>query len=122
MNQLDDAIREALSAEDAKALDRYASDPSVVQQVLDAFRGRMALLYAFGWIIGGALFGVGVYFAWRFITAPDVASMLRWLGGAGLAALGVAMVKLWFWAGLQSNAVIREVKRLELQIARLAAR
>ena len=52
----------------------------------------------------------------------DIVAMLRWAAGAGLAALGLAMVKLWFLAELQSNAVIREVKRLELQVARLAAR
>jgi hypothetical protein len=122
MNPLDEAIRQALSADDATALDRYAADPSLVQQVADAFRGRLALLNAFSWIVGLALFGVGLYCAWRFMTAADVASMLRWLGGAGLAALGLTMVKLWFWLELQSNAVIREVKRLELQVARLASR
>ena len=38
MTQIDDAIRQALSAEDAKALEHYR-DPSVLQQVLEAFRG-----------------------------------------------------------------------------------
>ena len=122
MTQIDEAIRQALSAEDAKALERYGADPSVLQQVLEAFRGRMALLNTVGWIAGAAMFGFGLYCGWRFMGTTDVVAMLRWGAGAGLAALGVAMVKLWFWAGLQSNAVIREVKRLELQVARLAAR
>lgn len=122
MNQIDEAIRQALSAEDAKALERYGSDPSVLQQVLEAFRGRMALLNTVGWIAGAAMFGFGLYCGWRFMGTTDIVSMLRWAAGAGLAALGLAMVKLWFWAGVQSNAVIREVKRLELQVARLAAR
>ena len=122
MTQIDEAIRQALSAEDAKALERYAADPSILQQVLEAFHGRMALLIVVGWIAGAAMFGVGLYCAWRFMGTVDIVAMLRWAAGAGLAALGLAMVKLWFLAELQSNAVIREVKRLELQVARLAAR
>jgi hypothetical protein len=122
MTRLDDAIHQALSEEDAKALERYAEDPTLMDQVLETFRGRMALLNTIGWVAGIAIFGLGVYCGWRFLTAPDVPAMLRWGGGAGLAALGVTLIKLWFWLELQSNAVIREVKRLELQIARLAAR
>jgi hypothetical protein len=34
----------------------------------------------------------------------------------------VAILKIWFWMEMHKNAVLREVKRLELQIARLAAR
>ena len=34
----------------------------------------------------------------------------------------VAMLKLWYFMEMNKNAVTREVKRLELQIARLAKR
>jgi len=30
------------------------------------------------------------------------------------------MLKLWFWMQMDKNTVIREVKRLELQVATLA--
>ena len=59
MNQIDDAIRQALSAEDAKALERYATEPSLLQRVLEAFSGRLALLNALALFLGFALFGVG---------------------------------------------------------------
>ena len=31
----------------------------------------------------------------------------------------VAFMKVWFWMRMESNRVIRELKRLELQIAHL---
>lgn len=122
MNQIDDAIRQALSAEDAEALERYATEPSLLQRVLEAFSGRLALLNALALFLGFALFGVGLYSAWRFMSESDLAEMLKWGGATGLAALSMIATKLWFWSELRSNAVIREVKRLELQVARLAAR
>ena len=122
MNQIDDDIRQALSAEDAEALERYATEPSLVQRVLEAFSGRLALLNALALFLGFALFGVGLYSAWRFMSESDLAEMLKWGGATGLAALSMIATKLWFWSELRSNAVIREIKRLELQVARLAAR
>ena len=63
----------------------------------------------------------GVVFAWRFLYAPDLADMLRWGAASALAFAGVALVKVWFWLELQKNAVVRELKRLEVQVASLAA-
>ena len=119
---LDEAIRQALSAEDAKALERYGSDSSLIQQVMEAFQGRTAMLNVLVWIVALVLFVASVYCGWRFFEAIDVPQMLRWGGATLLAVISLISAKLWFWQELKSNAVIREVKRLELQVARLAAR
>lgn len=47
--------------------------------------------------------------------------MLRWGAATALALAGVLLVKVWFWLELQKNAIVREVKRLELQVASVAA-
>ena len=60
-------------------------------------------------------------FAWRFVHAPHVGEMLRWGAATALALAGVLLVKVWFWLELQKNAIVREVKRLELQVASVAA-
>jgi hypothetical protein len=31
------------------------------------------------------------------------------------------MIKVWFWMEIQKNAIVREIKRVELQVANLAA-
>ena len=58
--------------------------------------------------------------AWRFVHAPDLADMLRWGAASALAFAGVALVKVWFWLELQKNTIVRELKKLELQVASLA--
>lgn len=119
MNELDRAIRQSLSAEDAELLERV--DPSLRQQVLATFEGQLRWLNGAGWIAGFVLFGVASVMTWRFIYAPTLEEMLRWGAAAALGFAGLALIKVWFWMELQKNAILREVKRLEVQVAALAA-
>ena len=47
---------------------------------------------------------------------------LRWGIPAGVLLLMSLMIKMGMWPTLQANRVIRELKRLELQIARASQR
>ncbi|MFZ2031546.1 MAG: DUF6768 family protein [Vitreimonas sp.] len=122
MSDLDKAIREGYSAEDAALMQRLASDPTMTRQVLDAFQGPFGGLNILSVVFTLAMLGAGGYCVWRFLDAADVRDMLIWGGGAAIALCGIAMVKLWFWMELQRNATVREIKRLELQVSRLASR
>ena len=121
MNDLDRAIRQSLSAEDAELLDRLGQNQALHQQVLATFEGQLRWVNVAGWIFGVLLFGVTCVMAWRFVHAPELEDMLRWGAASALGFAGVALVKVWFWMELQKNAIMREVKRLELQVASLAA-
>ena len=122
MSNLDRAIREALSKEDAEFLARFEDQSTPIGEVLDTFRGQWALMNAFAAVITFVLFGVFVYFAWQMFAAADVRDVVLWSVGAVIAMLGVAMLKMYFWMEMNKNVLLREVKRLELQVARLAAR
>jgi hypothetical protein len=121
MNDLDQAIRRSLSEEDADLLDRLGADQTLHRQVLATFEGQLRWWNAAGWLAGLVLFGVASLAALRFVEAHDVGNMLRWGGVSALAFAGIALIKIWFWLELQKNAIVREVKRLEVQVAGLAA-
>jgi hypothetical protein len=121
MNDLDRAIRQSLSAEDAELLDRLGADQALHRQVLATFEGQLRWVNVGGWFAGFLLFVAASVMAWRFLQAQELNEMLRWGAGSALAFAGLALVKLWFWMELQKNAIMREVKRLELQVASLAA-
>ena len=121
MNDLDQAIRQSLSAEDAALLDRLGADQALHRQVLSTFEGRLRWFNVAGWIAGLVLFGVACVLAWRFVQAEELRDMLRWGAASALAFAGIALIKVWFWLELQKNAIVREVKRLEVQVASLAA-
>ena len=120
MNDLDQAIRESLSSEDTELFDRLGADQALHRQVLATFEGQLRWFNTAGWIAGLVLFGVASVSAWRFVQAEELGDMLRWGGASALAFAGLGLVKVWFWLELQKNAVVRELKRLELQVARLA--
>jgi hypothetical protein len=122
MTGIDEAIRSALSDEDARLLERFGADLPLPQQLQDSFRGHMGLINAISWAAGFVIFGVAVYCGWRFLQAADTAGMLRWAVGLLIAAMALLAIKIFAWMELEKNAVVREVKRLELQVARLAAR
>jgi hypothetical protein len=122
MTNLDQAIRQALSAEDAEFLARFEKDAPFHEQVLGTFTGQWGVLNVFAAILTFALFGVFVYCAWNAFSVQDERATVLWSGGAMLAMLAVAMLKMYFWMELNKNILLREVKRLELQVARLASR
>jgi hypothetical protein len=121
MNEFDRAIRETLSAEDARLFDRLGADQALHREVLATFEDRHRWFNVAGWIAGFGLFAAGCAFGWRFVNAGETGEMLRWGAASALAFAGLALVKVWFWLELQKNAVVREVKRLEVQVASLAA-
>jgi hypothetical protein len=120
-NDLDRAIRQSLSTEDAELLDRLGADESLHRQVLATFESQFRWFNAAGLIAGLVLFGLACVFAWRFMHATDLTEMLRWGAAAALAFAGVLLVKVWFWMEMHKNAILREVKRLQVQVASLAA-
>ncbi|MEQ1820104.1 MAG: DUF6768 family protein [Terricaulis sp.] len=122
MSNLDRAIRDALSKEDAEFLSRFDDHSTPVGEVLDTFRGQWALMNAFAALITFAMFGAFAYCVWHMFATTDARDTVLWSVGAIIAMLGVAMLKMYFWMEINKNAVLREVKRLELQIARLASR
>jgi len=121
MTDLDQAIRESLSSEDTELFDRLGADQALHRQVLATFEGQLRWFNIAGWIAGFVLFGVASVSAWRFVQAQEFDDMLRWGAASALAFAGLALIKVWFWLELQKNAIVREVKRLEVQVASLAA-
>lgn len=122
MTNLDQAIRQALSAEDAEFLARFEDKQSPINEALGTFSGRWGLLNVFAAFITFALFGAFVCCAWNALAAGDLRETVLWSSGALIAMLGVAILKMYFWMEIQKNAVLREVKRLELQVARFVAK
>lgn len=121
MDDLDRKIEAALSAEDRAVLSQYG-EQGLLGQVRGLFSGKLGWLSAVTFVAATLMFAIGVWAAWKFYHADDIATMLRWAGLAWFGLMAQIMIKLWSWMRMETNRVIREVKRLELQIARLNGR
>ena len=122
MKNIDDTIRDALRAEDRELFEEFGGEQSLFDMVVESFRGRNL------WIKVGMFFNILVFTvlavvtAIQFFGAETTRGMIGWSTGFLCCCLGTMMMKLWWWAQMDKNSLTREIKRLELQIARLAAR
>ena len=121
MSQSDDTIRRALHAERDDLL-KDLDEPTMLSQALTTMRRGTRWLNAIVIVVMFALMALAVWSAIQFFSVTETRSMIAWAVGFMYALLGVAMLKLWFWMQMDKYVVLREVKRLELQIARLTER
>jgi len=122
MNELDRKIQEALRKEDADAAEAFGQEPSMVELMMETFRGRHRKLVWLTTTWALVFFVLAVVSGVRFFRTDDTRDMLTWAVAFIFCMSAVSMLKMWWWMEMNKNAITREVKRLELQIARLAAR
>lgn len=122
MNDLDRKIRDALRQEDSELFAEIGDEPSLFEMSMDLFRGRnrwLSLLAAVGMV---AIIGLGIVAGVKFHRAETTRDMFQWAAVCALCMLGFGLMKVWAWLEINKNFVTREIKRVELQIARLAER
>ena len=122
MNNIDAKIRRALEATDADLADEFDGDQSMTEMVFDTFRGTQKWL-TFLSIFWGLVFMAGsIVGIIQVFKAQETRELILWGLGFVFCFSAVAMMKVWFWMQMNRNSILREIKRVELQVARLAGR
>lgn len=122
MSKLDNAIQEALTEEDAEFLARLNEEPGAIKQFMGIFNGPLSWILVL-FLIGAVIFGfVGLYAAWQFGTATTMRPLFYWGAVIGLCIAAISVVRIVFFIQFNTNRMLREMKKLELQVAQLAAR
>jgi len=119
-DDIDALIREALKAEDVADLERFG-EPGLPDLVTDVFRGRMRWYAAMFLAMILVCSVLALYCGARFLGTEDVPQMLRWGAGFFLCVIAALGGKNWYWLQLERLTTTREIKRVELLIAHLAA-
>lgn len=117
----DQKIMRALEAEDAE-LFAQLDEQNVAEQLLSSFRGKNSWLVVLVYIYIVIFAVLMVYCGIQFFYASEVREMLMFGFGALFGAVVVSMTKIWYWMELNKNATMREMKRVELQLAELSQR
>lgn len=118
MNDLDREIEEALDAEDRRLMEQFG-EQGLWDQAFSVYGGKQ------GWIamiVTAVIFLVSIgagLSAWKFFGATEMTYAVRWGALAWFLVMIVAFMKIWFWMRMESNRVLREIKRVELQLARI---
>jgi uncharacterized membrane protein YciS (DUF1049 family) len=122
MSRLDDAIQDALSKEDAEFLAKLAEEPGSFQQIVGIFQGRLNWIYV-TFLVAAIVVGMfGVYSGWQFAVSTELRPLFYWGAVTGFCLVVLAVIRIVFFMQINTNRLLREIKRLELQVALLAAR
>ena len=118
MRDLDKMIEEALGEEESEVLRRIGGEPGFIERAMSMFGAGLEWTVRFMVFGQAVIFIAGVWAAWNFFQSSDPVLQLRWGLPAVVLLLGATMVKLAVAPALFHNRVMRELKRIELQIAR----
>lgn len=118
MNKIDDLIGQALSDEDRALLARHA-EPGYFAQALGLFRGPLAWVVWLVNLVGFIAFVAAGYAFWQVVSTTDLLVAVKWGVGAMLLFQFTMLAKGFTGNHLEANRLLREVKRVELQVAML---
>jgi uncharacterized membrane protein YciS (DUF1049 family) len=56
----------------------------------------------------------------KFVKITDTAGLITWVSAGFLCLIIMVMLKLYVWMQMDKNDILRELKRLELQVSAVA--
>ena len=121
MEDIDKLIKETLTKEEAKFYDSL-EEQNVLQMVGGLFHGKNKWIMFLMNIMTLIFFGLFIYCAIQFINADITNEIIKWAVFGLFFMLVVSMLKMFAWMQMDKNALLREIKRLELQISSLSGR
>ena len=116
MNAFDDDIREAVRAGDT------AGDEGLIEQMAATFRTRMRMWVVLSWCFTAVWAAVAAWAAGSSFRAATARDWIMYATVFQVAAISVAMLKIWYWMEVNRNTHTREIKRVEVQVAQLVDR
>ncbi len=122
MRDLDAMVGEALDAEERELLRSIGDEPGLVERMLGMTGPEIVWMVWVMMIFQTLMFVAGVYAAWMFFDAGDPVTQLRWGLPAVVLLLMALLIKLAVPPAIQTKRLMRELKRIELQVASLARR
>jgi Family of unknown function (DUF6768) len=122
MDEFEKKIAQALERDAAEQFEKMGADQSIFEMMTGGFRGRNRWMNAMVAVVMLVMFAITIYAIIQFLEAEETRDMLRWGFGAGITFSMMGFLKLWFWLDMQKNSIVREVKRVEIQVASLAAK
>jgi len=119
MSKIDDLIHETLTEEDEALLAEYGREPGYFRQAFGLFRGTLGWVMWTVMAVQVLLFAGALWAIWTVFHAPDALAAIRWGVAAVILVQIVTFLRGFMGAHFEANRVLREVKRLELRLARV---
>lgn len=121
MEEIDQLIKDTLNQEEAKFYDAL-EEQNVLEMLFGLFKGKNAWLNILLNIMIVVFFGALIYCGIQFFNSETTEGLIKWGFGSLMLLLCISMLKLFAWMQMDKHAILREMKRLELQIMSLSGK
>lgn len=121
MEEIDQLIKETLSKEEA-AFYNSLEEQNLYEMVKGQFKGKNAWLLIIMNILIIAFLGLFVYSVIQFFNVESVEALIKWGFGSCICIVNVSVLKIYAWMQMDKGAILREMKRLEIQVMSLSGR
>ncbi len=119
--EIDELIKETLSKEEAAFYDSL-EEQNNFESILGLFKGKNAWFLIITNIMTILFLGLFVYCCIQFFSADTSKELMKWGFGSIMFLIGMSMLKIYAWLQMDKNAILREMKRLELQVMSLSGK
>lgn len=121
MEQIDEELRRAFQGEGESQVIDADREESIGAMIAESFRGQTRWLTLLAGVKITGTLAIATLSALLFFTAESTKAHIA-LASVFVASLtGCMLWWMWYWLLVQRNSQVREIKRLELQIAKLAS-
>jgi len=121
MEEIDQLIKETLSKEEAAFYDSL-EEQNLWGMVFGLFKGKNAWFLIIANIMILIFLGLFIYCCIQFFNSTDTEALMKWGFGSFVCLLSLSMLKIYAWMQMDKNAILREMKRLELQVMSLSGK
>ena len=118
--ELDQLIQQALSREEAEYFEKLGQQ-NIPQQLIGLFRGKNSWMNIVISVMHLVVLAIATWTFTEMLKTDVMGEKLEWMFYTIICFMSMMLFKLWGWNQMDKNVVLREVKRLEYQIALLQA-
>lgn len=114
--EIDKLITESLNEEEARFYNDLEEE-GIVGMWKEVYTGKHGWIAILMSIVHTIIVGIAVYCGIKLFTVPEVTEILRYGTILFIALAFGSMIKLWHWLQMDKNSILREMKRIEFQVA-----
>ncbi len=116
IEEIDKLIKETLTQEETKFYNEL-DEQNVFQMIFGLFKGKNKWIMILMNVMTVVFFGLFIYCIVQFFNTDETKELIKWATGTLVFLIGVSMLKIFAWMQMDKNALLREMKRLELLIS-----
>lgn len=121
IEKIDELIKEALTQEEAKFYDELG-EQNLIEKLGSVFKGKTGWLAIIMNLFNLVIFGLLIFCVVQFLNTEVTNELIKWGTGIFACLIFMGMIKLFVWMQMDKNDILRELKRLELQITTLSTK